>query len=89
MQVDYIAFGPIFATATKEHPDPVAGLGELERCRDIVGRRPLVAIGGVDTTNVLEVYAAGASSAAVISAIVADALYIAENLKELLALTAA
>src|SRR6266851_1733244 len=31
--VDYLAFGPIFGTASKENPDPVAGVEELRRLR--------------------------------------------------------
>ncbi len=32
---DYIAVGPIFATATKENPDPVVGLGLFAQARQI------------------------------------------------------
>ncbi len=63
--VSYIAFGPVFPTATKENPDPVAGLDALRTCRERC-RRPLVAIGGVTRQNVSAVFAAGADSVAVI-----------------------
>jgi len=33
MPVDYIAFGPVFPTSTKQNPDPVAGLVALSGVR--------------------------------------------------------
>ncbi|HET9931149.1 MAG TPA: thiamine phosphate synthase [Polyangiaceae bacterium] len=71
----YVAFGPVFPTGSKENPDPVVGLGALERARelaDAAGIR-LVAIGGIDLERArllskLDV------DAAVISALVAPSL---------------
>ncbi len=62
---DYIAFGPIFSTGSKESPDPVVG---LERLREMHGlaRKPLVAIGGITLDNAASVIEAGADSVAVI-----------------------
>lgn len=62
---DYLALGPIFATASKENPDPVVGLKELQRLRAIT-RRPLVAIGGISRATAREVLRSGADSIAVI-----------------------
>ena len=62
---DYIAFGPIFPTASKENPDPVVGLAGLSRARRATAK-PLVAIGGITLQNAREVLAAGADSVAVI-----------------------
>jgi thiamine-phosphate pyrophosphorylase len=62
---DYIAFGPIFPTASKENPDPVVGLEGLREARRVT-RKPLVAIGGITQRNAREVLAAGADSVAVI-----------------------
>lgn len=62
---DYLAFGPIFSTASKENPDPVVGLEELSRLRRLT-KRPLVAIGGITRANARSVLAAGADSVAVI-----------------------
>jgi thiamine-phosphate pyrophosphorylase len=62
---DYIAFGPIFPTASKENPDPVVGLEGLRQARRATGK-PLVAIGGITFQNAREVLAAGADSLAVI-----------------------
>ena len=44
--VDYLAFGPVFATASKRNPDPVTGIEALKECRALV-EKPLVAIGGI------------------------------------------
>jgi len=62
---DYIAFGPIFPTATKKNPDPVVGTGLLRKARQLT-RKPLVAIGGITVERAAEVYRAGADSLAVI-----------------------
>src|SRR6185437_2655650 len=68
--VDYIAYGPVFATVTKENPDPVVGLEGLRAARGLT-RKPLVAIGGITLENAASVRNAGADSVAVISAIFA------------------
>ncbi len=72
-QPDYVAFGPVFTTRSKEQPDPTVGLPGLAAAHAITSARavPLVAIGGIDHTNVREVRASGVTCAAVISAIVA------------------
>lgn len=62
---DYIAFGPIFPTGSKEHPDPVVGLDLLREVRTLT-RKPLVAIGGITLANAASVIDAGADSVAVI-----------------------
>ena len=64
--VDYVALGPVFATASKRNPDPVTGIEEIRRCRPLI-ERPLVAIGGITQENALAVLRAGADSVAVIA----------------------
>ncbi len=65
---DYIGFGPVFATSSKLNPDPVVGLGQLaEVCRTV--SVPVVAIGGVTPEQAGLLTGAGASAAAVISAV--------------------
>jgi len=86
MPVDYIAFGPVFPTSTKQNPDPVAGLLALTEVRAITRSFPLVAIGGITFANALEALNAGADSLAVIGALLADPIEIAENTKKMLAL---
>jgi thiamine-phosphate pyrophosphorylase len=62
---DYVAFGPIFPTATKKNPDPVVGTELLRQARQLT-KKPLVAIGGITLERAAEVYRAGADSIAVI-----------------------
>jgi len=71
--VDYLAFGPVFGTASKENADPTVGVEELARLRPLT-RKPLVAIGGITRVNVRQVFEAGADSVAVISDLVSDDL---------------
>ena len=63
---DYLVIGPVFATSSKENPDPVVGLEGVRRARALT-RKPLVAIGGITRANAASVIAAGADSVAVIS----------------------
>ncbi len=65
--IDYVAIGPIYRSSTKDVRAPLG----LEAIRQLRGRiaKPLVAIGGIDHTNIADVLAAGADSAAVIAAI--------------------
>jgi len=63
---DYVAIGPVFATSSKENPDPVVGLVGVRRARALT-RKPLVAIGGITRANAASVIEAGADSVAVIS----------------------
>lgn len=66
---DYVAVGPVFATASKANPDPVIGLDGVRRARELT-RKPLVAIGGITRANCRSVIQAGADSVAVISDLV-------------------
>jgi len=68
--VDYIAVGPVFGTMSKENPDPIVGL-ELVRWARARTDRPLVAIGGIDASNIAAVLDAGADIVAVIGALAA------------------
>ncbi len=63
---DYLAIGPVFATFSKEKPDPVVGLEGVRQARSLT-RKPLVAIGGITRANAASVIEAGADSVAVIS----------------------
>jgi thiamine-phosphate pyrophosphorylase len=65
---DYVAYGPIFATQSKQNPDPIVGLDGLRQARRLT-RKPLVAIGGITQANCRSVFEAGADSAAIISAL--------------------
>jgi thiamine-phosphate pyrophosphorylase len=63
--VDYVAFGPVFPTVSKERPDPTVGLEGLRAVRALTGK-PLVAIGGIARANAALCFEAGADSVAVI-----------------------
>ncbi len=67
---DYIAVGSIFPTPTKKGAT-VVGVDRLRQIRQVVSS-PLVAIGGINENNISQVIAAGANSAAVISAILSQ-----------------
>ncbi len=64
--IDYVAFGPVFATATKRDPGPVVGLEGLREARRHTPL-PLVAIGGITRANAADVVAAGADGVAAIA----------------------
>ncbi|HTA44901.1 MAG TPA: thiamine phosphate synthase [Bryobacteraceae bacterium] len=64
--VDYVAFGPIFTTASKERPDPCVGVEGLRTVRALTPK-PLVAIGGITRGNAAMCWDAGADSVAVIA----------------------
>jgi thiamine-phosphate pyrophosphorylase len=64
--VDYIAVGPVYATASKANPDPVIGLEGVRQAR-AAAAKPLVAIGGITRQNCRQAIEAGAHSVAVIS----------------------
>jgi len=83
LPIDYLAFGPVFATTSKANPDPVAGVNDLERAKRLVGELPLVAIGGIAAANLRDTLAAGADSAAIISAVLLPPSEIAENFRKL------
>ena len=63
--VDYVAFGPVFHTASKRNPDPLTGIEALKDCRALM-EKPLVAIGGITRETAAHIWAAGADSVAVI-----------------------
>ena len=80
--VDYIAIGPVFATATKENADAVVGLEGVKKVRNAIGNFPLIAIGGINFENFQTVLDSGADSIAIISGIVSDPEKIAENYRK-------
>lgn len=66
---DYVAVGPVFATKSKENPDPIVGTEFVRRVRGLT-TKPIVAIGGITLESAAEVIEAGADSVAVIGDIV-------------------
>lgn len=83
LPVNYIAFGPVFATTTKADPDAVVGLDGVLRVREAIGDIPLVAIGGINIDSIEDVLSAGADSVAMISAVIGNAANITATLLDL------
>jgi thiamine-phosphate pyrophosphorylase len=69
---DYIGFGPMFPTGTKQTGYSPRGPAILREVRNAVSF-PILAIGGITLENVGVVIAAGATAPAVISAVVGAA----------------
>ncbi len=68
--LDYIGASPVFSTPTKTDTAPALGLDGLRNIRHRVGpEMPVVAIGGINLSNIRDVIRAGADGAAVVSAI--------------------
>ena len=65
---DYVGFGPVYPTGSKDDAGPVSGIDFLKR---IVSSTPVpvIAIGGIDQSNASHVMGAGAHGIAVISAV--------------------
>jgi len=68
---DYIGFGPMFGSQTKDTGYSARGIDMLTEIRATV-TIPIVAIGGINEQNVSQVWRAGADSAAIISDILAS-----------------
>ncbi len=64
---DYVGFGPVFSTATKD-AGAVQGIPKLSAVKKAIGI-PIIAIGGISRANIGGVIRGGADGAAVISAI--------------------
>jgi thiamine-phosphate diphosphorylase len=64
---DYIGFGPVFRTSTKD-AGPVQGVEKISAIKRIVSV-PLIAIGGITLANVGGAVSAGADGVAVISSV--------------------
>ena len=71
LDVNYIGVSPVFSTPTKTDTKGSWGLDGLTRIKAF-SRHPLVAIGGINESNVSEVVKAGADCIAVVSAICAS-----------------
>ena len=65
---DYIGVGPVYATPTKDIPDPTLGLATMGEMISSVPF-PAVAIGGIDAVRLPDVIAAGARNFAVVRAV--------------------
>jgi thiamine-phosphate pyrophosphorylase len=70
---DYIALGPIFPTTLKSMRFAPQGIAKITEWKKRVGDIPLVAIGGIKLEQAPAIFAAGASSIAVVSDVTQNA----------------
>jgi thiamine-phosphate pyrophosphorylase len=82
---DYIGFGPVYPTGSKEDAGPASGLGLLKQIVEAIPL-PIIAIGGIARDNIPLVMKAGVHGIAVISAVCCqnDPMEAAECLRGLL-----
>lgn len=85
LDVDYIGVSPVFATPTKTDTFQPFGLDGLKQACEI-SRHPVVAIGGINSSNAASIMAQGADGVAVVSAISSalSPMSAAANLKQIL-----
>lgn len=70
-QVDYLGIGPIYPTNSKGDAAPVLGVEQLQKL--VQSKQcPVVAIGGINRSNITQVMQTGVDGVAVISAICAQ-----------------
>lgn len=69
---DYVAFGPIYPTILKKMKWHEQGLDRLAEWRRLVGKIPLVGIGGMTIARAPGVFAAGADIVSVVTDITLD-----------------
>jgi len=65
---DYVGFGPVYPTSSKDDAGPVSGIDILKQVVEIIPV-PIIAIGGVGAENIPDVMRTGAHGIAVISAV--------------------
>ncbi len=72
-RLDYVCVGGVFATLSKDNPEPPIGAAGLRAIVDVFRARapgfPVGAIAGIDETNAADIVGAGADGVAVISAL--------------------
>jgi thiamine-phosphate pyrophosphorylase len=66
---DYLGYGPVFTTTTKQNPDPTQGIAALRAAVLAAGPTPVVAIGGVAPADAVSVYSTGAAAICAISSV--------------------
>jgi thiamine-phosphate pyrophosphorylase len=64
---DFIVFGPIFETPSKQEYGTPVGIEQLSKVASELGPFPVIALGGVTLTNARDCLSAGASGIAGIS----------------------
>ena len=69
--VDYVAFGPVFGTTSKDSEFDARGLDALAMAIRLAAPRPLIAIGGIQASHLRDLRRAGVGGFAVISSVAA------------------
>ena len=69
--VDYVAYGPVFGTTSKDSAYSERGFEALRRAVQLAAPRPLIAIGGITERHVSSLREAGVAGFAVISVLAA------------------
>ena len=64
---DYVALGPIYETTLKKMPFAPQGYARIIEWKKLIGKVPLIAIGGIKLEHAKDIFAAGADSIAVVS----------------------
>lgn len=75
LDIDYVNFGPIFQTKTKENAAPITE--DFISIGKELSKNPFTVMGGINQNNIQKVLSKGASKIAVVSAIVSK-----ENIRE-------
>ena len=70
IEPDYVALGPIYPTTLKVMPWAPQGLQRIGEWKRLIGRRPLVAVGGITLERAARCHVAGADSVAVVSDVI-------------------
>jgi thiamine-phosphate pyrophosphorylase len=78
---DYIGFGPIFSTKSKENPDPVVGIENLKKVKEEYPQFPVVAIGGINISNINNVVSCRPDMISVMSGFISKN-HISEEIKK-------
>ncbi len=83
--VDYIGFGPVYQTGSKDDAGPAKGIAIMKQVIKKMNC-PVIAIGGVNSVNIPEIIRSGAYGIAVISAVccMEDPVTATRKLKEAL-----
>jgi thiamine-phosphate pyrophosphorylase len=64
---DYVALGPIYETTLKKMRYAPQGYARITEWKKLIGKIPLIAIGGIKLEHASDIFAAGADSIAVVS----------------------
>jgi thiamine-phosphate pyrophosphorylase len=68
VDADYFGVGPVFTTASKPDAAPPIGIQAVQKIRSLL-KKPLIAIGGINHTNIEQILRCKVDGIAVISAI--------------------